>query len=64
MPSIGDLVTRLVGDVSRFADLWREGGPFGPLLVDRGRGLIYDVERNVTWLQDANYARTVGRTAS
>jgi hypothetical protein len=31
-------------------------------LVDRGFGLIYDVERDITWLKDANYARTVGRS--
>jgi hypothetical protein len=29
-------------------------------LLDRGGGLIYDTERNITWLQDANYARTSG----
>jgi hypothetical protein len=34
----------------------------GPLLIDRGNGLLYDVERDITWLQDANYARTVGRS--
>ena len=34
----------------------------GPLLIDRGRGLLYDVERDITWLQDANYAKTVGRS--
>ena len=34
----------------------------GPLLIDRGYGLLYDVERNITWLQDANYAKTVGRS--
>ncbi len=39
------------------------GGAFGPLLIDRGFGLLYDVERNITWLQDANHARTIGRTA-
>jgi hypothetical protein len=33
-----------------------------PPLIDRGLGLIYDVERNVTWLKDANYAKTTGRT--
>jgi hypothetical protein len=32
-------------------------------LVDRGRGLLYDVERDLTWLQDTNYAKTTGRTA-
>lgn len=29
-------------------------------LVDRGGGLIYDTDLNVTWLADANYARTSG----
>ena len=38
------------------------GGYFGPLLIDRGRGLLYDVERDLTWLQDTNYARTTGRS--
>lgn len=26
------------------------------VLIDRGGGLIYDTELNVTWLQDTNYA--------
>jgi hypothetical protein len=38
------------------------GARIGPLLIDRGNGLLYDVERDITWLQDANYARTVGRS--
>lgn len=29
-------------------------------LIDRGGGLIYDNVLNITWLQDANYARTSG----
>ncbi|MFH1218147.1 MAG: hypothetical protein V1706_16760 [Pseudomonadota bacterium] len=29
-------------------------------LIDRGAGLIYDTDLNVTWLQDANYAKTSG----
>ena len=29
-------------------------------LIDRGGGLIYDDVLNITWLQDAGYARTVG----
>jgi hypothetical protein len=36
---------------------------FGPLLIDRGRGLLYDVERDLTWLQDTNYARTSGHSS-
>lgn len=27
-------------------------------LIDRGGGLIYDTDLDVTWLQDANYAKT------
>ena len=29
-------------------------------LYDRGNGLIYDNELDITWLQDANYANTTG----
>lgn len=29
-------------------------------LIDRGNGLIYDSDLDVTWLQDANYAETSG----
>jgi hypothetical protein len=25
-------------------------------LIDRGNGLVYDVDLNITWLQDANYS--------
>jgi len=32
-------------------------------LHDRGGGLIYDDQLNVTWLQDANYAKTSGYDA-
>ena len=39
------------------------GSYFGPLLIDRGRGFLYDVERDLTWLQDTNYARTTGRSS-
>src|SRR6478609_569491 len=27
-------------------------------LYDRGNGMIYDSAQNITWLQDANYAKT------
>ncbi len=30
------------------------------VLIDRGNGMIYDSGQNLTWLQDANYARTSG----
>jgi hypothetical protein len=29
-------------------------------LIDRGGGLIYDSDLNLTWLQDADYADTAG----
>lgn len=32
-------------------------------LLDRGGGLIYDTELDITWLQDANYAKTSGYDA-
>ncbi|MDQ1817465.1 DUF1566 domain-containing protein [Massilia sp. CCM 9210] len=31
-------------------------------LIDRGNGLIYDDVKNLTWLQDTDYARTIGYT--
>ena len=30
------------------------------ILIDRGGGLIYDSGLNITWLQDANFAKTSG----
>lgn len=30
------------------------------LLIDRGGGMIYSTDMDVTWLMDANYARTTG----
>ena len=33
-------------------------------LIDRGGGLIYDDVKNITWLQDTQYARTSGHSAS
>ena len=32
-------------------------------LIDRGGGMIYSTESNLTWLQDANYAKTSGYDA-
>ena len=29
-------------------------------LIDRGNGMIYDDVQDLTWLQDANYAKTSG----
>lgn len=30
------------------------------ILIDRGNGMIYDTDQDITWLQDANYAMTSG----
>lgn len=30
------------------------------ILIDRGGGMIYSTDLDVTWLQDANYAKTSG----
>lgn len=35
-------------------------GPAQAALFDRGNGLLYDDELDITWLQDANYARSIG----
>jgi hypothetical protein len=32
-------------------------------LIDRGNGMIYDTDQDLTWLQDANYAKTSGYDA-
>ncbi len=34
------------------------------LLIDRGNGMIYDTDQNITWLADANYAVTSGYAAA
>ncbi|TAK61571.1 DUF1566 domain-containing protein [Methylobacter sp.] len=34
--------------------------PAQATLIDRGNGMIYDSAQNITWLQDANYAKTSG----
>ncbi|MBN8762875.1 MAG: DUF1566 domain-containing protein [Thiobacillus sp.] len=35
-------------------------GTASATLIDRGNGMIYDSNQNLTWLQDANYAKTSG----
>lgn len=35
-------------------------GPAHAALMDRGGGMIYDTDLNITWLKDANYAKTSG----
>jgi len=34
------------------------------ILIDRGNGMIYDSDQDLTWLQDANYAYTSGYAAA
>ena len=46
--------TSLVVTIVLFASM----GIANAELIDRGGGLIYDTELDITWLQDANYART------
>jgi len=36
------------------------GGAAQAELIERGNGMLYDSVLNITWLQDANYARTSG----
>jgi hypothetical protein len=52
--------TRLLAGLLLAAGL---SGAAQAALVDRGGGLIYDTDLNVTWLQDANYAQTSGYDA-
>ena len=33
-------------------------------LIDRGNGMVYDSDQNLTWLQDSNYAATSGYAAA
>lgn len=47
-------MTRLTDLIARFR--------FPPPLIDRGFGLIYEPDRDLTWLMDANYAQTAGRS--
>jgi len=53
MPIISDVLRSVTSRVS-----FRPS----PTLIDRGFGLIYDVGRDITWLKDANYPKTIGRT--
>jgi len=62
MPSIVRVFTDFVAAVRQSLAIDSLRNRFGPLLIDRGHGLLYDVERDITWLQDSNYAKTIGRT--
>lgn len=61
MPSLVQSLIGVVADLRSRIFTVADRNLFGPLLIDRGRGLLYDVERDITWLQDANYAKTLGR---
>lgn len=39
-------------------------GQVSASLIDRGNGLIYDTNLDITWMQDVNYASTVGWPSS
>ena len=62
MPSLAQSLIGVFADLRSRIFTITDGNLFGPLLIDRGWGLLYDVERDITWLQDANYAKTVRRT--
>ena len=59
-PNVRSFAVSAAQDDRWFARLlrWRPQPP----LIDRGFGLIYDTERDITWLKDVNYAKTVGRS--
>ena len=50
-----------ISDIARNIFSWIAVWDRHPL-KNRGFGLIYDSVRNITWLRDANYARTIGHT--
>ncbi len=47
----------IILSVSAFSNIASAG------LIDRGNGMIYDDMQHITWLQDANYAKTSGYDA-
>lgn len=49
--------------ISAATTLFCFAGPLQADLINRGGGLIYDSDLDVTWLQDANYAQTSGHDA-
>jgi len=54
---------RYVSASIALAALGLAAAPSEAALFDRGGGLIYDNDLNITWLQDANYATTSGYDA-
>jgi hypothetical protein len=51
---------RFLSILLAFAAIGLAAVPAEATLIDRGGGLIYDDDLNITWLQDANYAMTSG----
>ena len=49
---------RVIGLLSGILLLLAITGTSNAALIDRGGGLIYDSDQNITWLQDANLAAT------
>ena len=49
-----------VGPITVITPNGSDSTPSNAALIDRGGGLIYDTELNITWLQDTNYASTQG----
>lgn len=56
--------TRLRGITVAAVVLITGFGTANATLIDRGGGLIYDTELNVTWMKDAQYALTSGVSGS
>lgn len=52
-------LVRITGACALLTGIALSGGAQA-MLIDRGRGLIYDNVLNITWLSDANYAKTSG----
>src|SRR5437762_11578439 len=59
MPNNSSILSRVLRFIP-FGEIFRRPPP---PLIDGGFGLIYDTERDITWLQDMNYAKTIGRSA-
>lgn len=58
------LMKRAYALLASLALLWGLPVSTHATLIDRGGGMIYDTDLNITWLQDANYAKTSGYDAN
>lgn len=57
------MIRRLLRHALLLASVVLSAQPASAALIDRGGGMIYDTDANLTWLQDWNYARTSGYDA-